>query len=244
MERLANGRFIGQLVPSSNRTVERTTEALLRDYPGLASCYSRIAYRPDGSGQPEGGYDEPAVLAAAEMLAHAEVEAICWNGTKGAIDGFQIDRDLCGRMTARLGVPVTSVSLDILEILRRLGATKIALVSQGMASRAQRIAERFSEQGFPAVAARDLGITSNLEGAKVSPGTLSEAVRGCVTEAAPDAVLIWGTNMPGLPVVSALEAELGVTVIDSCSVGIWGCLAALGLPGTPLAAHGRIFGLL
>ncbi|BDG74308.1 maleate cis-trans isomerase family protein [Roseomonas fluvialis] len=244
MEHLVTGRFIGQLVPSSNRTVERTTERLLSDYPGLSSCYSRIAYRPDGSGQPEIGYDAPAVLAAAEMLAHAEVEAICWNGTKGAIDGFQVDRDLCATASARLGLPVTSVSLDVLEILRRLGARRIALVSQGTVARAQRIGDRFGEQGFPMTAVRGLGLGSNLEAASVSPATLGEAIRGCVAEATTDAVLIWGTNMPGLPVVAALEAECGVVVIDSCSVGIWGCLKALGLPGAPLLEHGKIFGFL
>ncbi len=244
MDTLAKGRFVGQLVPSSNRTVERTTEVLLGQYPGVASCYARIAYRPDGSGQPDVGYDAPAVLAAAEMLTHAEVEAICWNGTKGALDGFQVDRDLCAAATAQLGIPVTSVSLDVLDILRRLGAGRIAVISQGAVARTQRIGECFGAQGFPMVAMRSLGLTSNLEAARVTPATLTEAVRGCVADSAPDAVLIWGTNMPGLPVVAALEAELGVAVIDSCSVGIWGCLAALKLGGAPLANQGRIFGLL
>jgi maleate isomerase len=244
MDRLAAGRFVGQLVPSSNRTVERTTEVLLRAYPGVASCYSRIAYRPDGSGQPESGYDAPAVLAAAELLADAEVEAICWNGTKGAIDGFQVDRDLCAAARARLGIPVTSVSLDALEILRRLGARRIALISQGTEQRATFIGGRFAAQGYPTVAVRGLGVASNLAAAQLTAQTLSAAVRGCVADGAPDAVLIWGTNMPGLPVIAPLEAELGVAVIDSCSVGIWGCLAALGLAGAPLVPQGRIFGLL
>lgn len=244
MDRLLTGRFVGQLVPSSNRTVERTTEVLLRGYPGVASCYSRIAYRPDGSGQPEDGYDVPGVLAAAELLSHAEVEAICWNGTKGAIDGFQVDRDLCAAAGERFGIPVTSVSLDVLEILKRLDARRIALISQGGVARAAFIGERFATQGFPTVAVRGLGVGSNLEAAKVTPAVLDEAVRGCVADGAPDAVLIWGTNMPGLPVVAPLEAELGVAVIDSCSVGIWGLLAALDLPGAPLLPQGRIFGLL
>lgn len=244
MDRLATGRFVGQLVPSSNRTVERTSEVLLRCYPGVASCYSRIAYRPDGSGQPEGGYDAPAVLAAAALLADAEVEAICWNGTKGALDGFQVDRDLCAAARERLGIPVTSVSLDALEILKRLGARRIGVVSQGTAQRAAVIGDRFAAQGFPAAAVRGLGVASNLAAAKVTGQALGDAVRGCVADGAPEAVLIWGTNMPGLPVVAPLEAELGVAVIDSCSVGIWGCLAALGLTGAPLAPQGRIFGVL
>jgi maleate isomerase len=244
MDPVVTGRFIGQLVPSSNRTVERTTERLLADYPGLASCYSRIPYRPDGGGQPEVGYDMPPVMAAAELLTHATVEAICWNGTKGAADGFEVDRVLCAAATASLGVPVTSVSLDILAILQRLGARRIAIISQGTPARTRHIGDRFGEQGFATVAVRAFGLGSNLEAAMVAPATLAHAVRGCVAEASPDAVLIWGTNMPGLPVVAALEAECSVAVIDSCSIGIWGCLAALGLPAATLAKHGKIFGLL
>jgi maleate isomerase len=237
-------RVLGQLVPSSNRTVERTTEYLLRRTPDLGACYARIPYRPDGGGQPEGGYDVAACRTAAALLADAGVAAISWNGTKGALDGFEVDRALAAELGPLAGCPIVSVSLDVLAILGRLGAKRIGLISQGQPGRTAIIGGRFADQGVPAVAQRSLGLASNLEAAEVTPATLSEAVRGCAADAALDAVLIWGTNMPGLPVVAPLEAELGIAVIDSCSIGLWGCLATLGLPGTPWADEGRIFGLL
>ena len=82
-------RAIGQLVPSSNRTVERTVEALLGGYPDWGACYARIPFHPDGSGQPAHGYDLPPIRAAVALLRDAGVAAISWNGTKGCSDGFQ-----------------------------------------------------------------------------------------------------------------------------------------------------------
>ena len=237
-------QVLGQIVPSSNRTVERSTEYLLRDTPELGACYARIPYRPDGTGQPDGGYDTAAFRTAAALLADAGVAAISWNGTKGAMDGFAVDRALVEALRGAAGCPVVTVSLDALSVLARLGAGRIGLISQGQPDRTAFIGGQFAAQGYPAVARRSLGLGSNLEAARVTPATLADAVRGCAAEAALDAVLIWGTNLPGLPVVAALEAELGITVVDSCSLGLWGCLAALGMGGGRWAGAGRIFGLL
>ncbi|MDB5373596.1 MAG: Asp/Glu/hydantoin racemase, partial [Belnapia sp.] len=124
-------RAIGQLVPSSNRTVERTVEALLAGFPDWGACYARIPFRPDGTGQPAHGYDLPPIRAAVELLRDSGVEAISWNGTKGCWDGFQVDRDLAAELAPLAGCPVVSVSLDTLTILGRLGARRIGLVAPG-----------------------------------------------------------------------------------------------------------------
>ncbi len=245
MSPLVTGRCLGQIVPSSNRTVERTTEHLLAGIPDLSACYARVPYRSDGGGQPDGGYDTVSFEAAVAMLVDAEVEAISWNGTKGALDGFTVDRALCRRMTEDHRRPVTSVSLDVLTVLERLGARRIGLVSQRAAPQVWTIGAQFTAQGFETVAVRGLDLASNIEAAKVPPEALAVAVRGCSADAPLDAVLIWGTNLPGLPVVAALEAELGITVVDSCTLGLWGCLAALDIPAAePFRGYGRIFELL
>ena len=236
-------RAIGQLVPSSNRTVERTVERLLAGFPDWGACYARIPFHPDGSGQPAQGYDLPPIRAAVELLRDAGVAAISWNGTKGCWDGFQVDRDLGAAMSAVAGCPVVSVSLDTLTILGRLGAKRIGLVAPGSQDQAALSARQFGAQGFEVRAMRAFGVASNPETAALASSRIAEAARAVAPGV--DAVLLWSTNLPGLPVVAALEAELGIPVVDSASVGVWGCLAALGLPGWPAAAvGGRIFGLL
>ena len=75
--------------------------------------------------------------------------------------------------------------------------------------------------------------------ARCRPGGSRTLVR--VLAPGAEAVLIWSTNLPGWLAVPGLEAELGIPVLDSASVGVWACLAGLGLDPGPAAACGRIF---
>ena len=235
-------RFIGQIVPSSNHAVERTAEAVMAAFPGWGACYARIPYRPDGTGQPGGTYDTDSFRTAAALLADAGVAALSWNGTKGAMDGFEVDRALCAEMAKVSGCPVTTVSLDVLTILTRLGAGRIGLVTPGAPDRAAKIAGEFTARGHAVVATQALGHTSNHEAAHMPEAALEAAIRAACT-AETEAVVVWSTNFAPLPMVARLEAELGVPVVDSTSIGIWGCLATLGIDPRPAARFGRIFSL-
>ena len=42
---------------------------------------------------------------------------------------------------------------------------------------------------------------------------------------------------------AALEAELGIPVLDSVAVSLWGAIGAAGADAAPLAAQGRVFAL-
>ena len=48
-------------------------------------------------------------------------------------------------------------------------------------------------------------------------------------------MLIWSTNLPGFDLVAEMEAETGVPVIDSCTVGIAAALAEIGVEAAPQA---------
>ncbi len=71
------------------------------------------------------------------------------------------------------------------------------------------------------------------------------AIAGLAREvgAGAGAVLIWSTNLPGLALVPALEAELGLPVPDSASIGVRACLDALGVDKRPMLRLGLMFEL-
>ncbi len=69
----------------------------------------------------------------------------------------------------------------------------------------------------------------------MEPGAIAELAR----EVGAGAVLIWSTNLPGL----ALEAELGLPVPDSASIGVRACLDALGVDKRPMLRLGLMFEL-
>lgn len=231
-------RAIGTILPSSNRSVERATTAVLRHFPELDGCFARIPYYGPGIGQPPDAYDATPYRHAAWQLRHSAVEVVCWNGSRGAALGLAHDEALCAEMAAEAGCAATTAALATARLLGLLGARRLAFVVPGEADYAEDAAVGF---GCELVAVRGFGQTDNFAAACTEPGDIAAAVRE-VARARPDAVLIWSTNLPGWQVVPALEEELGLPVIDSGSAGVWGCLAALGVDPTPARALGRIFG--
>lgn len=232
---------IGSIVPSSNRVVERTTAAILRHLAGIDSCVARIPYAPDGSGQPAGSYDAASYAEAARLLGHAGVAAVAWNGTRGAALGLEQDRDLVALMEGAAGCRATTTALHAAAVLGRLGARRIAILAPGAAAEADAHAAGFATAGFATVATRGLGCPDNLAAAAVGTSAIAEAVRALAIEAAPDAVLVWSTNLPGFEAMAPLEAELGIPVLDSAATGLAGLLAAAGIATGPLAPLGRVF---
>jgi maleate isomerase len=229
---------IGTIVPSSNRTVERTLAGIMPFIPGVDSCIARITYYGPGIGQPKDGYDAETYRHAAWQLGHAKVGVVCWNGTRGAGLGLAADRALCATMAEAAGCPATTAALATVTLLDRLGATRIGVVTPGDVAQA---AEAAAGLGRTLSGVRTLGLTDNHAAALVPPERIAALAREVAAEARPDAILLWSTNLPGWPVMAPLEAELGIPVIDSAAVGVWGCLDALGLDMTPAAGLGRIF---
>ncbi len=78
---------LGMLTPSSNTVLEPLTAAMLADLPGGGASAHFSRFRVVGIDLGAGSreqFDPAPVVAAAELLADARVDAICWNGTSGA----------------------------------------------------------------------------------------------------------------------------------------------------------------
>ncbi len=231
---------IGSILPSSNRTVERTTTAILRHFPALDACYGRITYYGAGIGQPAEGYDTEEYRRVAWHLSHAKVEVVTWNGTKGAGHGLDTDRALCAAMSEAAGCPATTAAIDTWRILQRLGARRLGILTPGSTAYAEGAAKGL---GGELAAVRTLGLTDNFASSEVPAERIIAAVRDLAKEGPLDAILLWSTNLPGWTTMAPLEAELGIPVIDSTAAGVWGCLDILGIDPTPAASLGRLFTL-
>lgn len=238
-------RGIGVVVPSSNRTVERVTETILARFPELGACYARIPYWADNrkGGQRPDAYDLDALLTATELLSHAEVELICWNGTKGAALGFEPDRELLSTVTARTGIPAVSTALATLDILSRLDLTRIALVSPGTEEGLATIARGFAGAGIEVVGHHCFGVVDNFSCAAIPSATLAEHAEKLARTTPAQTVLIWNTNGRGLKAMVEVESKVDVPVFDSTSIGVWACLDALGIDTAPAADLGSLFRL-
>jgi maleate isomerase len=234
-------RLLATILPSANTVVERTTQALLRDLPNVVPIFSRVAKRGAIDPFPD-GYDWDALLGAAELLADARPDALVWSASKGAVIGLEHDRELVRRVTAATGLPCDTSGLALLRALAALGATRIALIGPHTRDYNLRAARGLAAEGVETVAEASLGITDNLAYATVGYEAVAALVRR-VAKPGVQAVVMWNTNCAAAPLAAALEAETGIPLLDATALGVWGGLAAAGMPERPGAAWGRLFNL-
>jgi len=121
---------LGMLTPSSNTALEPITNAMLAGSTDISVHFSRfkvteIALSETALRQ----FDDSEILRAAELLAHAKVDIIAWNGTSASWLGFERDERLCERITEATGIRACTTVLAYRDLFRRLGTTRIGLVT-------------------------------------------------------------------------------------------------------------------
>ncbi len=229
------------LTPSSNTVLEPVTQAMLAGTPDVSAHFSRfkvteIALDAGALAQ----FDDAPILRAAELLAHAKVDVISWNGTSASWLGFDRDERLRERIEAATGIRASTCVLSLLEILRRLSAGTQALVTPYTADVQERIVATYGGNGIACPAERHLGIRDNFTFGTVSEAEIRRMIGECLA-ARPDVVTILCTNMNGARTAAGMEDPDGPLLLDSVAVTLWGCLMAAGLRPDMIRGWGRIF---
>ena len=226
-------RAIGLIVPSCNRVVERIAAAVLLDLTGVSAHCTRVKTQE---------YTLDDVRRAAELLSDARVDAICWNATEGVALGFESDIRLGAAIHTPTGAPSVTSALATLEILKRRGARRIALVTPYTDEHVYQLVEAFAAKGIAIVAERHLGLADSYSFSAISPATIAEMTRAALGEAPVDAALVFCTNLEGAPVAAPIEMETDRLVIDAAAAGLWKALRAAGVETRTLSPRwGRLF---
>lgn len=235
--------FLGMLTPSSNTVLEPVTTAMLAGLPEVTAHFARfkvteIALTPSALAQ----FDDSEILRAAELLAHAKVSAIGWNGTSSGWLGFDRDVRLCERITAATGIPACTAMLALNEAFERVGAKRIGFVTPYRDDVQARINANYEAAGYTIAAERHLGQQENFSFAEIA----ADQMRGMaakVAAAEPDAIAIVCTNMRGAPLAEELEAKHGIPVYDSVSTTVWKSLKVAGVDPARVKGWGKLFSL-
>jgi maleate isomerase len=235
-------RFLGMLTPSSNTVLEPYTAAMLADVPDVTAHFGRfkvteISLRDQALGQ----FDTAPMLEAASLLADAKVHSICWNGTSAGWLGFEQDEALCEKITERTGVQACSAVLALNEIFSLTGVERFGLVTPYLHEIQARIVETYADAGFDCVAERHLNDPGNFSFSEVSEATIADMCREAVKADGIQAIAIFCTNLRGVAVVPALEAELGLPIYDTVATALWKSLKTAGVPPARVRAWGRLF---
>ncbi len=234
---------LGMLTPSSNTVLEPLTAAMLADVPDVSAHFARfrvvkISMEADALGQ----FTTAPMLDAADLLADAHVQSICWNGTSSGWLGFDTDRALITEIETRTGISACSSVLAMNELFERLGARKLALVTPYLPEIQTRIIENYQRHGFDVVAERHLDDPGNYSFATYSEAQILDMCRAVAAEG-PEAIAVFCTNFRGAGVAEVIEAETGIPVLDSVSTALWKSMVVAGADPKRVRGWGRLFDL-
>ena len=229
------------LTPSSNTALEPVTQRMLAGLPEVSVHFSRfpvteIALSPGALAQ----FDDTPILRAAELLAHAKVAVIAWNGTSSGWLGFEADHRLCRRITEATGIPATTSMLALNELLALQGVRSIAFVTPYLDAVQARIVANYRALGFEVRGERHLGLQDNFSFSEVTPEQLRAMVREVAAEK-PDAVAVICTNLHAAPLAEALESELGIPVYDTIATAAWKALCVSSVDARRVVGWGCLF---
>jgi len=224
-DQIASAR-LGMLTPSSNTVLEPVTAAMLSDLPDVTAHFARlqvlkISMEADALSQ----FTAEPMLAAADQLAEAHVQSICWNGTSSGWLGFETDRTLIAQIEART---------------EQTGARRIAFVTPYLPEIQAAIVANYQSHGFDVLAERHLNDPGNYSFATYSAAEILDLCRAVAADK-PDAIAIFCTNFRGAGVAETIEAETGIPVYDSVSTALWKSMQVAGANPARVRGWGRIF---
>jgi len=232
---------LGMLTPSSNTALEPVTYAMLTGTSGVSAHFSRFKVTEIAlSESSQAQFDHSEILRAAELLAHAKVDVIAWNGTSASWLGFDRDERLCERITDATGIAACTTVLAYRDLFRRLPAARIGLVTPYTADVQERIMANWRSQGMNCVAERHLSLADNFSFAEVPEAEVARLCEDVVRDGA-DAVVVLCTNMRGAAAAERLERKLGAGIFDSIAVTLWACLVGVGVDPSIIRGWGNLF---
>jgi len=231
------------LTPSSNSVLEPVTTAMLSGVSDVSVHFSRFKVTEIAlSDRSLAQFDDTEVLRAAELLAHAKVDVIAWNGTSASWLGLDRDERLCERILAATGIKACTSVLAFREILQRTAASRIGLVTPYRDDVQEKIIARWGAAGLRCTAERHLGLQDNFSFAQVKSEEVATLVREVAAEGC-DAVAVVCTNMRGADFTERLEAELKIPVYDSIATTVWKSLLLADVDPSAVQGWGSLFRL-
>jgi maleate isomerase len=232
---------LGMLTPSSNTVVETMTTAMLSGVAEVSAHFSRFKVTEIAlSDASDRQFGEDEILRAADLLSHAKVDVIAWNGTSASWLGFDRDERLCEGIVASTNVAACTSVLAFKEIFARTGVSRIGLVTPYIDAVQAKIIENWGRVGISCPGERHCGFQDNFAFAEVSESDIAEMARA-VARSGVEAIAIVCTNMRAAHLVESLEAELGVPVYDSIATTLWKSLVLTNVAPARIRGWGSLF---
>jgi maleate cis-trans isomerase len=226
-------RKLGLIVPSWNTVNEYEFQQVAS--PVMSVHSTRIKITADD----EENYTwmETQVAAAAQLLAHAKVEVICYGCLAGGfVKGPGRDQQIIKDIEAATGVQGVAAAAAVVDALRALNVTRVSVASPYEPWLNEKLREYLNASGIEVLALKGLGSQAH---ASFTPEQ-NAALAAEVDRPNSQAVLIACSNFRTLEFIEPLENTLGKPVVSSNMSALWKMLRLLG-DRRILARAGRLF---
>ena len=243
---------VGQIVPSSNTTMETEVPAML---------LARQAIRPER-------FTFHASRMRMKKVVKEELEAMDRDSDRCALELSDARVDVLGYaclvaiMSMGLGyhrqseqrlhqrtldngapAPVVTSAGALVEGLQALGAKRIVVLCPYLKPLTQLVVDYLAAEGFEVLDHIALEISDNLEVGRHDPTRLIEIYKRLDRRGADAIVLSACVQMPSLPVIAQVEAEAGIPVVSAAVCTAYAMLKRLKLepvvPGAGALLSGR-----
>lgn len=229
---------IGQIVPSSNTTMETEIPAMLRDREAVAP--ERFTFHSSRMRMKKVTREELAAMddesdRCALELSDAQVDVVGYACliaimSRGAGYHRESQRRL-HEITADNGfpTPVISSAGALIEGLATLGAKKVAIITPYMKPLTQMVVDYIQSEGIEVIDSIALEISDNLEVGRQDPLALLEIVKRLKWAGADAVVLSACVQMPSLAAIQQVEDSICLPVVSAATCTTFQMLKALGL---------------
>ena len=234
---------IGQIVPSSNTTMETEIPAVLRAREGAEP--ERFTFHSSRMRMQKVTKEELAAMdrdsdRCALELADARVDVLgyaCLVAIMSMGKGYHrvSEQRLHGRTVEAGGpAPVVTSAGALVDGLKALGAKKVSILTPYMKPLTQLVIDYIENEGIEVVDSISLEIPDNLEVGRQDPLAPAEITKRLNTRGVDAVVASACVQMPSLASVQLIEDRIGVPVVSSSVCTTYMMLKKLGLKaGSP-----------
>jgi maleate isomerase len=230
---------IGQIVPSSNTTMETEVPAMLLARQQIRP--ERFTFHSSRMRMKTVAKEELAAMDAesdrcALELSDARVDVLgyaCLVAIMAMGHGYhRVSQKRLGERTAENGAaaPVITSAGALVDALHVMGAKRIALVAPYMKPLTQLVVDYIAHEGFEVVHWHALEIPDNLEVGRRDPMRLLEDVKRLNTANVDAVVLSACVQMQSIPAIQLAQEQLGLPVTSTSVCTVRNMLDLLELP--------------
>ena len=229
---------IGQIVPSSNVTMETEIPAILRARETILPerfTFHSSRMRMKKVTKEELEAMDAMSLKCADELSDAQVDVMgdaCLVAIMSMGKGYHChSQETLHQVTVKNGFPtpiVTSAGA-LIEGLKVMGAKKVSIITPYMKPLTQMVVEYIEDQGIEVVDSISLEVSDNLEVAALDPLNLINIYKKLNVTGVDAIVLSACVQMPSLAAVDIIEKESGLPVTTAAICTTYKMLKELGL---------------